>query len=195
MKMMAFGCLCALLLSGCATERYGVSVSGTRSDWVAVRIDRVTGEACYTEQALSVPWTLGLWPTWTPIREKGKTGEQPDTAAMEASSRHKAEMAKMTNEQLKSHLRDLREKYHSAGHQSKQALDALSKKSPSPFPRSMPSWEMETDQAVRNIEAQAALEWAEKEEHAIIPTLNEAESAYKKRLHAQFKASQHLPAN
>ena len=195
MKTMAFGCVCALLLSGCATERYGVSVSGTRSDWVAVRIDRVTGEACYTEQALSVPWTLGLWPTWTPIREKGQTGEQPDTAVMEASSRHKAEMAKMTNEQLKAHLRDLREKYQSAAHQRKQAYDAL------PGARLAPTYYWttdsgkETDQVIRNVETQAALEWAEKEEHAIIPTLNEAESAYKIRLHAQFKASQHLPAN
>ena len=123
MKTMAFGCVCALLLSGCATERYGVSVSGTRNDWVAVRIDRVTGEVCYTD---TPSWT------WTPIREKGKTVEKPKTAALEEPSRHKAEMAKMTDEQLKTRLRELREKYHSAGHKREQASDALVKTRPGP---------------------------------------------------------------
>jgi ribosomal protein L29 len=118
-----------------------------------------------------------------------------ERAEEEASSRHKAEMAKMTDEQLKTHLRELREKYQSAGQQREQARDALLKTSRGPIVGSMPSWEVETDQAIRYIEGQAALEWATKEEDAIKPALNEAASAYKERLLSQFKASQHLPAN
>ena len=42
--------VCAIALSGCATSRYDIAVTSVPDDkggWVAVRVDKTTGEASY----------------------------------------------------------------------------------------------------------------------------------------------------